>query len=180
MSKPVVLRLGAVKYAQEAWEKLAKIADVVTIEDSTTRPEFLKMCQDPNSAVSKAQIVSRTFASVQQTGRFDKELAQKLPSSVVAVCHNGAGYDQIDTSDFADRKIQVSNVPELVNNATADTHVFLMLGALRNFEYGRRLMLENKWPSGGAAAARPWATILRARSSVFWAWEALAAQLSRD
>lgn len=155
MSKPVVLRLGAVKYAQEAWEKLAKIADVVTIEDSTTRPEFLKMCQDPNSAVSKAQIVSRTFASVQQTGRFDKELAQKLPSSVVAVCHNGAGYDQIDTSDFADRKIQVSNVPELVNNATADTHVFLMLGALRNFEYGRRLMLENKWPSGGAAAGAP-------------------------
>ncbi|SCU96664.1 LADA_0H02102g1_1 [Lachancea dasiensis] len=155
MSKPVVLRLGAIKYAQQAWEKLGQIAQVVTIDDATTRAEFLKACQDPSSDVSKTQIVARTFASVKNTGRFDAELATNLPGSVKAVCHNGAGYDQIDVSNFADKQIQVSNVPELVNNATADTHVFLLLGALRNFEYGHRLMLENKWPSAGAAAGAP-------------------------
>ncbi|SCW03062.1 LAFE_0G02102g1_1 [Lachancea fermentati] len=155
MSKPVVLRLGAIKYAQEAWEELSKIAKVVTIDPSTTRSQFLALCQDPSSEVSKAQVISRTFASVQQTGRFDQELAKVLPSSVVAICHNGAGYDQIDTPFFKEKKIQVSNVPELVNDATADTHVFLLLGALRNFEYGHRLMLEGKWPSSGAAAGAP-------------------------
>lgn len=30
------------------------------------------------------------------TGRFDKELISHLPKSVRFICHNGAGYDQID------------------------------------------------------------------------------------
>ncbi|SCU99149.1 LAME_0G02014g1_1 [Lachancea meyersii CBS 8951] len=155
MAKPVVLRLGAIKYAQEAWERLGQIAQVVTVEDNSTRADFLKACQDSGSKISKTQVIARTFASVQNTGRFDAELAKALPESVAAVCHNGAGYDQIDVSEFAAKHIQVSNVPELVNNATADTHVYLLLGALRNFEDGHRRMLENKWPSSGAAAGAP-------------------------
>lgn len=155
MSKPIVLRLGGIKYAQKAWEDLAQIATVVTIDPSTTRAKFLELCKDPASPVSKAQVISRTFASVKQTGRFDQELVAALPSSVVAVCHNGAGYDQIDPQFMKEKKIQVSNVPELVNAATADTHVYLLLGALRNFEYGHRLMLEGKWPAGGPAAGAP-------------------------
>ncbi|SCV03082.1 LANO_0G02036g1_1 [Lachancea nothofagi CBS 11611] len=155
MSKPVVLRLGNVKYAQEAWEKLGQIAQVITVDESSTRADFLKQCQDSSSDVFRTQVIARTFASVQNTGRFDEELAKALPKSVAAVCHNGAGYDQIDVGQFASKHIQVSNVPELVNNATADTHVYLLLGALRNFEYGHRLMLENKWPNAGAAAGAP-------------------------
>ncbi|CDO92752.1 unnamed protein product [Kluyveromyces dobzhanskii CBS 2104] len=155
MSKPVVVRLGQVKYAQKAWEELAKIAQVVPVDPSVTRAQFLSLCEDPESPISKAEVLTRTFPSVQNTGRFDAELAKKLPESVVAVCHNGAGYDQIDPSPFNQRHIQISNVPELVNNSTADTHVFLLLGALRNFEYGRRLMIEGKWPSSGAAAGAP-------------------------
>lgn len=155
MSKPVVLRLGQVKYAQKAWEELSKIAQVIPIDPSLTRAQFLDQCQDPESPISKAQILTRTFPSVKNTGRFDAELAKALPESVVAICHNGAGYDQIDPMPFGQRHIQISNVPELVNNSTADTHVFLLLGALRNFEYGHRLMEEGKWPSGGAAAGAP-------------------------
>ena len=153
--KPVVLRLGKVAYANDAWKNLSKIANVVTIPETTTREEFLKTLKDPKSEVSKAQIITRTFASVKQTGRFDEELAQSLPKSVVAVCHLGAGYDQIDTQYFKDRKIQVTNVPELVNDSTADTHVFLLLGALRNFEYGQRNLLAGKWPSVGATGGAP-------------------------
>lgn len=155
MSKPVVLRLGQVKYAQKAWEELSKIAHIIPLEPSTTRAQFLAQCQDLESPLSKVQVVTRTFPSVKNTGRFDAELAKALPESVVAVCHNGAGYDQIDPAAFAQRKIQISNVPELVNASTADTHVFLLLGALRNFEYGHRLMLEGKWPAGGPAAGAP-------------------------
>lgn len=155
MSKPVVLRLGGVKYAQKAWEELGKIAQVVTVDPSTTRAQFLKQCQDPESPISKIQIITRNVQSLKQTGRFDAELAKALPASVVAVCHNGAGYDQIDPAPLIERKVQISNVPELVNNSTADTHVFLMLGALRNFEHGRRLMYEGQWPSHPTAAGAP-------------------------
>ncbi|CEP64341.1 glyoxylate reductase LALA0_S11e01904g [Lachancea lanzarotensis] len=155
MSKPVVLRLGAIKYAQEAWEKLGQIAQVITVEENSTRADFIKAIKDPKSPIFKTQVIGRTFASVANTGRFDAELAQALPATVAAVCHNGAGYDQIDVAEFAAKHIQVSNVPELVNNATADTHVFLLLGALRNFEHGHRLMLEHKWSSSGGAAGAP-------------------------
>lgn len=154
-AKPTVLRLGKVAYANDAWTKLSKVANVVTIPDSTTREDFLKSLKDPKSDIYKTNIITRTFASVKQTGRFDEEIAQSLPKSVVAVCHLGAGYDQIDTQYFKDRKIQVTNVPEKVNDATADTHVFLLLGALRNFEYGHRNLVAGKWPSVGAAGGAP-------------------------
>lgn len=33
---------------------------------------------------------------VQETGPFDKELIALLPKSLKFVCHNGAGYDNVD------------------------------------------------------------------------------------
>lgn len=45
----------------------------------------------------------------------------------------GAGYDAIDVSACTARGISVSNTPTAVDDATADTGMFLLLGALRNF-----------------------------------------------
>lgn len=56
-----------------------------------------------------------------------------LPKSVQYLCHNGAGYDQIDIEACTKRKIAVSNTPGAVDDATATTAMWLMLGALRGF-----------------------------------------------
>jgi lactate dehydrogenase-like 2-hydroxyacid dehydrogenase len=45
----------------------------------------------------------------------------------------GAGYDQIDVHACTAHDIKVSNVPTAVDDATADTNMFLILGALRGF-----------------------------------------------
>ena len=45
----------------------------------------------------------------------------------------GAGYDQCTIPDCTKAGIHVSNVPTAVDAATADTGLFLMLGALRMF-----------------------------------------------
>lgn len=45
----------------------------------------------------------------------------------------GAGYDQIDVHACTKHDIRVSNVPTAVDDATADTNMFLILGALRGF-----------------------------------------------
>lgn len=45
----------------------------------------------------------------------------------------GAGYDQVDINACTARGIRVSNVPKAVDDATADTNMFLILGALRGF-----------------------------------------------
>lgn len=78
-------------------------------------------------------VAYRTFQSVDITGRIDEELVSKLPSSLKFICHNGAGYDQIDVHACSERGIRVSNVPTAVDDATADTNMFLILGALRGF-----------------------------------------------
>lgn len=155
MSKPVVLRLGEIQYAQEAWKQAGEELDVITIPDSTTREEFLRQLQDPTSKLAKVKVIARTVESAAQTGRFDKELCDLLPESVIAVCHNGAGYDQIEVAHFDKRKIQVSNVPSLVNEATANTATWLAIGALRNYGYGNRKLLEGQWPIVGGAAGAP-------------------------
>jgi glyoxylate reductase len=57
----------------------------------------------------------------------------------------GAGYDQIDVAACTSRKIHVSNVPGAVDDATADTGVFLALGALRGFSYSLLALRKNQW-----------------------------------
>lgn len=139
--KPVLLRLGNVSFPDDVYAKLLECANVVTLPADLTREQFIKRLKDPNDILSKIKVITRTFSSIKNTGRFDEEIASSLPDSVIAVCHNGAGYDQIDVEFFNKKHIQVSNTPNVVSNATADTHVFLLLGALRYFSYGVRQLL---------------------------------------
>jgi glyoxylate reductase len=44
-----------------------------------------------------------------------------------------------------DRGIRVSNTPTAVDDATADTNLFLILGALRGFNYGLLALRQKKW-----------------------------------
>jgi glyoxylate reductase len=68
---------------------------------------------------------------LQIAGPFDAELIKQLPSSLKFICHNGAGYDQIDVQACASRGITVTYAPDPVTDATADLTIFLLLGALR-------------------------------------------------
>lgn len=67
-----------------------------------------------------------------------------LTSSVLQI---GAGYDQIDVHACSARNppIRVSNVPTAVDDATADVSMFLIIGALRNFNTGMNALREGKW-----------------------------------
>lgn len=68
---------------------------------------------------------------VQVAGNFDEEFIARLPPSLKFICHNGAGYDQIDVEACKARNIVVTYAPDPVTNATADLTIFLLLGALR-------------------------------------------------
>jgi lactate dehydrogenase-like 2-hydroxyacid dehydrogenase len=62
----------------------------------TTREEFLKACQD--GSWSDVVALYRSNESTSLTGPFDTELVSKLPPSLKFICHNGAGYDNIDVA----------------------------------------------------------------------------------
>lgn len=57
----------------------------------------------------------------------------------------GAGYDQLDPAALSSRSILATNVPTAVDDATADTAVFLLLGALRNFNTSLLALRQDKW-----------------------------------
>ena len=79
------------------------------------------------------------------TGRFDQELIGVLPSSLKFISHNGAGYDSIDASACASRGISVSNTPGAVDASTADTTLFLIIGALRRVHIPATALRAGKW-----------------------------------
>ncbi|EHL01238.1 putative 2-hydroxyacid dehydrogenase UNK4.10 [Glarea lozoyensis 74030] len=57
----------------------------------------------------------------------------------------GAGYDQIDVNACTKADIRVSNVPTAVDDATADTNMFLILGALRGFNTSLFALRNGHW-----------------------------------
>lgn len=57
----------------------------------------------------------------------------------------GAGYDQVDVPACTARGIHVSNVPTAVDDATADTTMFLILGALRNYNSSILALRKGDW-----------------------------------
>ncbi|KAJ6114509.1 hypothetical protein N7486_000287 [Penicillium sp. IBT 16267x] len=125
--KPLVLFFSPVKHAHSQYELLQQVArtEVVT---SRSRDEFFK---DLETKYKGAFAIYRTSASGIVAGKFDADFIESLPSSCKYICHNGAGYDPIDTAACAKKGIIVTNAPDPVTDATADLAVFLLLGALR-------------------------------------------------
>ncbi|KAG6085800.1 hypothetical protein E4U16_000012 [Claviceps sp. LM84 group G4] len=140
--KPGVLMLGVINHAHAEFDQLSDVADVTQVT-SGNRDEFLRDCD--GGKYNNVVAILRTFDSVQITGRFDAELISHFPASVRFVCHDGAGYDQIDIEPCTARGISVSNTPKAVDAATANTAIFLILGALRRAWIPQTALREGKW-----------------------------------
>lgn len=93
--------------------------------------------------------IYRSNESTSVTGPFDEELVKCLPSSLKFICHNGAGYDNIDVKACSSRGIQISSTPIAVNEATADIAIFLMLGALRRITIPFTAVRRGEWRGKG-------------------------------
>ncbi|KAK4121624.1 hypothetical protein N657DRAFT_692143 [Parathielavia appendiculata] len=153
--KPKVLLLGVIEHAHSAWAAVSEIATIITPQ-STNRASFLEEAR--SGAFDGCVAAYRTFDSFEVTGKIDGELLDAFGeqrSSLRFVCHNGAGYDQVDVPACTARGIRVSNTPTAVDDATADLAIFLMLGALRNLGVGMAALRRGEWRGGGGAGEQP-------------------------
>ncbi len=66
----------------------------------------------------------------------------------MGVVQPGAGYDQIDVPACTQRNVRVSNTPTAVDDATADTAIWLLLGALRNLPASMAALRAGTWRNG--------------------------------
>lgn len=133
--KDKVLLLDDILLATADRERLASKADV-TLSRAKDRKQFI---EEINGLQPTA--LYRHFGgarSIKVTGRFDQDLVQALPDSLRFLSHNGAGYDQLDVNALTEKGVQVSNVPTVVDDATATTALWLLIGTLRNFSTALR------------------------------------------
>ncbi|KAF7624045.1 hypothetical protein AFCA_011418 [Aspergillus flavus] len=125
---PSALLIGEITHARKEWEELSSIL-TLTEFPSGTREDFIRNCKE--GQYDDVLVIYRSNTSTKFTGPFDAELLAVLPKSLKYICHNGAGYDNIDVKGCTDKGIAVSSTPVAVNHATADVGIFLMIGALR-------------------------------------------------
>lgn len=132
--RPQVLLMDEIQLATKDLERLSQNVELLR-NDTKTRAEFLEALA-PGGKYAAIQGMYRHFGgarSVRITGRFDQELVNALPTSLKFIVHNGAGYDQLDIPALTAKGVQAANVPTVVNAATADTALFLLIGAMRRF-----------------------------------------------
>lgn len=84
------------------------------------------------------------------TEKLTADVIARLPESVRAICSFSVGYDHIDLAAAKARGILVTNTPEVLNNATAEVAMLLLLGAARRAHEGTRMIRTNTWADWSA------------------------------
>ncbi|MCW8951984.1 MAG: D-glycerate dehydrogenase, partial [Rhodospirillales bacterium] len=79
------------------------------------------------------------------TEKFTADVIARLPKSVKAVCNFSVGYDHVDVAAAKAHGLIVTNTPNVLNDATAETAMLLLIGAARRASEGERLVRSKKW-----------------------------------
>ena len=91
--KSAALLIGSIVHARPEWESLSSILSLQEYP-AGSRSDFLSKLKA--GEYDNVKIIYRSNDSTAITGPFDAELVELLPESVKFICHNGAGYDNID------------------------------------------------------------------------------------
>ncbi|GAB7341927.1 hypothetical protein MBLNU457_g0234t1 [Dothideomycetes sp. NU457] len=136
------LLIGNITHANKEWEACRELLETKEYRTGS-REDFLSKLK--SGEYDGVEAIYRSNESTSISGKFDKELVDLLPQSLKYICHNGAGYDNIDVQACTARNILVSSTPIAVNDATADVAIFLMLGALRRISVPFDAVRKGDW-----------------------------------
>lgn len=87
------------------------------------------------------------FALASGGGGMSGELIRALPKLEIVSCF-GVGYDGVDVAAANERKIPVTNTPDVLNDCVADTTMGLVLGVMRKLPQADRFVREGRWLQG--------------------------------
>lgn len=73
------------------------------------------------------------------------DIVARLPESVRVVASYSVGVDHCDLEAAAQRGLIITNTPEVLNDATAEVAMLLLLGAARRAGEGERMMRTASW-----------------------------------
>jgi lactate dehydrogenase-like 2-hydroxyacid dehydrogenase len=79
------------------------------------------------------------------TEHFTAEVIARLPECIKVIANYSVGVDHCDLAAAAARGLIVTNTPDVLNDATAEIAILLMLGAARRAAEGEQLMRQAGW-----------------------------------
>lgn len=121
--------------AESALGPLREIAEV------TIREEPVKA--SPDEMLAHAAGLSGVLPV--NGARVDAAVMDAAGTSLKVVSTFGVGYDNIDVAAATERRIVVTNTPDVLVNATADVAFGLILAAGRRFGEGVQAAVEDRW-----------------------------------
>jgi lactate dehydrogenase-like 2-hydroxyacid dehydrogenase len=77
-------------------------------------------------------------------GSIDRALMEKLPALEI-VSSFGVGYDGVDVAAAKERKVRVTNTPNVLNDAVAEITIGLMIALARRIPQGDRFVRDGRW-----------------------------------
>lgn len=145
MQKSILIFPYACNFCKEEWDSLANDKGYKIIHAGPkNHKEFLDLLKNDD-----VQVIVNTWPGAHAMGIYTSHLIGQIPSSVKAVVHQGAGYDVLGPIDaWAARGIECANAPTYVAPSTADTAVWLLFSALRNFYRLTTNLRAGNWVSG--------------------------------
>lgn len=121
----------AIEYLRERVE-----LDYNGADKNLSPAELLERLQDKDGVVSML------------THRFSSEVMDALPRLRV-IANIAVGFDNIDIPAATERKIIVTNTPDVLTETTADFAFALMMSAARRIPEGERVLRAGKWDKWG-------------------------------
>ena len=123
------------KISDGAEEILKKEFDVtLNLEDKPyTYEELIKLSNEYDG------LISTSF------DKLDKNFFDSLNGKLKIIGHVGVGYDNIHTQSAKEKNIEVSNTPNVLNDAVAEITILLILASSRRIGEAYNLVKSNTW-----------------------------------
>ena len=150
MSKPVLAVLG--NFTEEVEARIAR--DFAVRRVSTDAPAGAAANPGREELLRAAEGADAIFFN--PPAKLDAEFFGRVAATVKVIATFSVGYDHIDVGAATARGIAIANTPGVLDDATADVAILLLLGASRRAYEAQELVRSGAWAKPGAARLLGW------------------------
>lgn len=164
MSKPILVVLG--HFTEDVEARIARDYTLRRVStDATTGSAGTSAATSTTTAAgsSPANPVEELLRAAEGADaifinpvRLDTEFFRRVSASVKVIATFSVGYDHIDVRAAAERKIAIANTPGVLDDATADVAMLLLLGASRRAYEEQQLVRTGAWAKPSAVRLLGW------------------------
>jgi lactate dehydrogenase-like 2-hydroxyacid dehydrogenase len=161
LSKPILAVLG--HFTEDVEARLARDYTVRRVSTDAPGGSAAASSATSSAAASAASPVEGLLRAAEGADaiffnpvRLDAEFFRRVAASVKVIATFSVGYDHIDVGAAAARGIAIANTPGVLDDATADVAILLLLGASRRAYEAQELVRSGAWGKPGAARLLGW------------------------